>query len=161
MGVDRIIAEAGVAKASFYRHFPSKQALLLATLGARDGRVRDWLCSAAEAVATERGTPPALALFEVAQAWAGGGAFHGCAFLRAVFDAPGDAESRSIASAHKRCMEDWIAGGLGDAPNAAQTAAALMVLLDGGVAQAFIHDDPSRLAVARRVAERLLETADE
>src|SRR4051812_20972724 len=43
VGVDLIIAEADVAKATFYRHFPSKDDLLVAVLEGRDQRWRQWL----------------------------------------------------------------------------------------------------------------------
>ena len=35
-GIDRIIAEAGVAKATFYNHFPSKDDLVLAYIEEQD-----------------------------------------------------------------------------------------------------------------------------
>ncbi|WP_426168943.1 TetR/AcrR family transcriptional regulator [Sandarakinorhabdus sp. DWP1-3-1] len=154
IGVDRVIAEAAVAKASFYLHFPSKAALLIATLEARDADVRGWLCQAASERAAEKRIPPALAMFDIVAKWAAGDGFHGCGFLRAVFDSPDNIEARAIGAAHKLALENWIAESL--APDQRDKAAALTILLDGSVAQAFLFDDPGRIAIARRVAETLL-----
>ncbi len=40
VGVDRIVAEAGVTRATFYRHFPSKEDLVEAYLGVEDANIR-------------------------------------------------------------------------------------------------------------------------
>jgi len=41
-GIDRMIAESGVAKLTFYRHFPSKNDLVLAFLDHRHARWMEW-----------------------------------------------------------------------------------------------------------------------
>jgi AcrR family transcriptional regulator len=43
VGVDAIVADAGVAKSTLYRHFPSKDDLIVAFLRRRDERWRAWL----------------------------------------------------------------------------------------------------------------------
>ena len=48
VGVDRIIAEAGVTRATFYRHFPSKEDLVEAYLGVEDATIRDAFTRARE-----------------------------------------------------------------------------------------------------------------
>jgi AcrR family transcriptional regulator len=66
VGVDKIIALSGVAKASFYRHFPSKDDLVLAVLARRE---QDWTKGLVETGARQRGTTPQgrlLAIFDVA-----------------------------------------------------------------------------------------------
>ncbi|WP_394700542.1 TetR/AcrR family transcriptional regulator [Thiomicrorhabdus sp.] len=47
-GIDRLIREAGVTKVTFYRHFPSKNDLILAFLHYRHQRWMDWFASGAE-----------------------------------------------------------------------------------------------------------------
>jgi AcrR family transcriptional regulator len=69
VGVDTIIAEAGVAKMTFYRHFPSKADLVLAFLQRRE---RLWSQMWLEAEVLHRAAAPAqrlLAIFEVFDEW--------------------------------------------------------------------------------------------
>src|ERR1700761_9011750 len=47
-GIDRVIAASGVTKVTFYRHFPSKNDLILAYLDLRHGRWMDWFNGALE-----------------------------------------------------------------------------------------------------------------
>src|SRR2546430_15946760 len=81
VGIDEVIARAGVAKATFYRHFPSKDDLVLAFLQRRE---EVWTLDFVEAGAQRRGSTPEgqlLALFAVFPPWlqrrgdVGGGSF--------------------------------------------------------------------------------------
>jgi len=82
-GVDTLIAEAGVAKATFYRHFPAKEELVLAWL--RDSRTRwfDRVRTLAE-IATPANRIPAL--FEAAADWLEAGDYRGCPYLNTVVE---------------------------------------------------------------------------
>ena len=53
VGIDRIIAESGVAKMSLYNHFKSKDDLIAAWLQQRDERWRTWFKATVEGLATE------------------------------------------------------------------------------------------------------------
>lgn len=93
VGVDRIIAEAGVAKMTLYRHFASKDDLVLAFLGLREERwTRDWL----EAGIERRGATPAdrtLAVFDLLDEWFRSDDFESCALARTLVDS---FESRGV-----------------------------------------------------------------
>ena len=47
-GIDRILAESGVAKMTLYKHFRSKDELILAVLHRRDEQFRNWLMAEME-----------------------------------------------------------------------------------------------------------------
>jgi AcrR family transcriptional regulator len=86
VGVDRIIASSGVAKMSLYRHFRSKDELVLAFLQEREQRwTRDWLV----AEATRRGDTGAermLAIFDVFGEWFSKPDFEGCSFINVLLE---------------------------------------------------------------------------
>src|SRR5215218_3000841 len=69
VGVNELIERSGVAKATFYRHFPSKDSLVLAFLEQRD---QLWTVDAIVGQAKLRGTTPTeqlLAIFDVFGEW--------------------------------------------------------------------------------------------
>jgi AcrR family transcriptional regulator len=86
IGVDRIIAECGIAKMTLYRNFASKDDLILAFLEERESRwTRAWLQAEAEA----RGETPAgrlLAIFDTFETWFARDDFEGCSFINVMLE---------------------------------------------------------------------------
>ena len=83
VGVDRVIAESGVAKATFYKHFPSKDDLIVAWLDRADMQVAAW------AEAATKGKPePLVALFEALLAMARLPQCLGCTFQGTAAEFP-------------------------------------------------------------------------
>ncbi|MEP7026499.1 MAG: TetR/AcrR family transcriptional regulator [Actinomycetota bacterium] len=86
VGVDTVIARAGIAKMTLYRNFPSKNDLILDFLRHREERwTREWLI----AEASRRGPAPAaqlLAIFDVFSGWFAQPDFEGCSFLSAMIE---------------------------------------------------------------------------
>jgi AcrR family transcriptional regulator len=84
-GVDSVIEDAGVAKATFYRHFPSKDDLVVAWL--RDPAARWFDPIRARAEASIRDADEAIpALFESVAEWLEAERFRGCPFLNTAFE---------------------------------------------------------------------------
>jgi AcrR family transcriptional regulator len=83
---DSIIAEAGVAKATLYHHFVSKEELVLAVLDLREERwTHAWLQARAEQLAATAGGR-ALAAFDVLDEWFHHPDFEGCAFINTLLE---------------------------------------------------------------------------
>jgi AcrR family transcriptional regulator len=86
VGVDRIIATSGVAKMSLYRHFRSKEALVLAFLQEREKRwTMDWLHAEASKRADD-GAGRMLAIFDVFDEWFRKPDFEGCSFVNVLLE---------------------------------------------------------------------------
>ena len=86
VGVDEIIERSGVAKATLYRHFPSKDALVLAFL---DRREQLWTHGFVEAGAKKRGRTPEeqlLAIFDVFDGWFRSKDFEACSFINVLLE---------------------------------------------------------------------------
>jgi AcrR family transcriptional regulator len=86
VGVDEVIARSGVAKATLYRHFPSKDDLVLAFLQRRE---QLWTFGTVESEARRRGADPEdqlLAIFDVFDDWFRRDDFEGCSFLTVLVE---------------------------------------------------------------------------
>ncbi|CAI8837939.1 TetR/AcrR family transcriptional regulator [Methylocaldum szegediense] len=138
-GVDRIIAESGVAKMSFYRHFPSKKDLVVAFLERRHRFWMDWFTRRVQELAENRTSPGLAVLADALQEWFSEPDFRGCAFINTVAELSEDsAEERRIAADHKRELWDFIRTLIPKQPRfAADDAADLAVLIiDGAIVRA-------------------------
>ena len=86
VGVDRIIAESGVAKMTLYRNFASKDELILAFLERREQQwTRAWLQSEVE----QRAATPGgrlLAIFDTFGDWFERDGFEGCSFINVMLE---------------------------------------------------------------------------
>jgi AcrR family transcriptional regulator len=90
VGVDEVIQHAGVAKATLYHHFRSKDDLVLAFLEEREQRwTFDWVAAQARA----RGTTPEeqlLAIFDLFDGWFHRDDFEGCSFINVLLEMSAD-----------------------------------------------------------------------
>ncbi len=81
-GMDRLAVETGVSKTSMYKHFRTKEELILAALRLRDEQFRNYRARRLETLAdTPRGQ--LLALFDVLGEWVRQEGFRGCMFIKA------------------------------------------------------------------------------
>ncbi len=160
VGVDTIIAESGVAKATFYKHFPAKDDLAVAYLDKVDAVWTGQLRSAAEAA----GDDPAeqmVGLFDALSTACRRDGYRGCAFINAAAEAVPGSPVHDRTVAHKQRVLDWVRG-LATAAGAADPsglARALTLLLDGGLASGSLDASPEAPAVARSSARVLVDDA--
>lgn len=140
VGIDRIIAEAGVAKATFYHHFPSKDELVRAYLAEQSGLVRR--------ATTVRGSSlleKVTGVFDDIGEITCGPGFRGCAFVNAAAEYPDPGHPvRAVVDEHRRWFRELLRDVLADEghPDAERTAWMLALFRDGVVVGADL-DDPS------------------
>lgn len=104
VGVEEVITSADVAKATLYRHFPSKDDLVLAFLEQRELR---WTRQFVEAGARERGASAEerlLAIFDVFDDWFQQEDYEGCSFIKVLLET-GDRE-QPVGSASAQHLEN-------------------------------------------------------
>jgi AcrR family transcriptional regulator len=158
VGIDRVIERAGVAKASLYSNFESKDDLVRAYLvqrhEARRARIEARLAK------IDDPKDKLLAIFDVLGEVLKQSDFRGCAFIRA------GTETRPDSSAHGICVDSrgWMRRLFRDlakdagAKDPSGLAAQFMLLYDGAVVAAQMDKDPSAASVAKRLAAQLFPT---
>lgn len=152
-GVDRVIAEAGVTKLTFYRHFPSKNELVRAFL---DYRHRRWMTWFTDALQRHGGNPAAIV--PTLAEWFRGEDFRGCAFINSLGELAGVLpEVAEITRSHKQDMTTALAALLPASRQRGQDAQALALAIDGAIIRAQFDPAPdAALAALQRIVKTLL-----
>jgi AcrR family transcriptional regulator len=159
VGVEEVIARAAVAKATLYRHFPSKDDLVLAFLEQRE---QLWTRQFVEAGARERGTTPEerlLAIFDVFHDWFQRDDYEGCSFVNVLLETADRDHPFGVASAKHleniRTIVRTLAveAGLRD-PEA--FALSWHILMKGAIVQA-AEGDREAAHRAKAIAQLLIE----
>ena len=157
VGVDRIVSEAGVTRATFYRHFPSKEDLVEAYLGVEDSHIR----SALEGARNIAESPAQLVEFAIAGLADDVARNHtrGCPFINAAAEYP-EPESgvRTVVARHREWfrseLEQMLTGA--ERPDPENSAAQLVLLRDaamvGGYLDGWERVRPAFLEAAHRAA---------
>ncbi len=160
-GIDKILAESRVAKMTLYKHFRSKDDLILAAVRRRYVQMRNSLTRAVERIGR---TPRErlLALFDALGEWFASDGFSGCMFINACAEFAGCDDPIHAASAeHKRLVAAYVldlatAAGARDPQDLTQR---ITLLMEGAMSLAHITGtvDPARHA--RGAAKTLIEAA--
>ena len=141
-GIDRVIAQSGVAKLTFYRHFASKHALVLAFLDYRHTR---WMIWFNDALQRHGGATRGVAALAPALAeWFASAEYRGCAFINSVGELGGsEPDVAAIARAHKQDMVAAIAALMSASRTRVRDADMLGLLVDGAIIRAQMEGAPT------------------
>ncbi|NEB04171.1 TetR/AcrR family transcriptional regulator [Streptomyces sp. SID13726] len=159
VGVDRLVAESGVAKATLYAHFPSKDDVVAAYLRGMDDDWRRHLRSAALA-AGEDPREQLFGIFVALEKTAREGRL-GCAFISAVAEYEPGSAVHDVAAEHKRTVRAWVRG-LAAAAGAADPdtlSFQLTLLIDGTLAATRVEHAGVTAEAAKQAARALLDAA--
>ena len=142
--VDRLVTEAGVTRATFYRHFPAKEDLVEAYLRATDADLRAAVADALDQPSPQRGADALLELIGQVTCSAG---FRGCHFINASAEYPDPADPVRIAVAeHRAWFQDTVTKLAAQAghPDPDHAGRVLVLLHDGALSAAEL-DDPRQV----------------
>ena len=158
VGIGRLLDRAGVAKASMYDAFRSKDELVAAYLRDRHDAMREHF---QRAIARHR-TPRArvLAPFDVQAEFAADSTYRGCAFARATAESHA-AGVDTAASDYRRWLRETFAGLAAEAGAADPSTLAMQLhaLWDGAAQSLQMDHDPTVVRAARDAAAALLDAA--
>ncbi|QDU40853.1 putative HTH-type transcriptional regulator YxaF [Maioricimonas rarisocia] len=161
VGIDRIIAEAGVAKMTLYNHFASKDDLILAVLEYREQKIDAMFADGIERHVAA-GEKPLDAFFAVLKEWFESPGFRGCAFINASIElADCEHPGSQFSARHKQqfhaMIEEVIRETAGRKGAAAAPAVALLV--EGAIVTAVMEQSSEPADVARQAALALVARA--
>jgi AcrR family transcriptional regulator len=158
VGIDMVVAQAGVGLKTLYAHFGSKDRLVEAYLQRRNQR---WLNGLQARMAQRQGRDRVLAVFDALGDWFAGAGFNGCAFINVAGELHTNPAARTIAREHKRAVRALLRQAARDAAvtDPDTFADRLMLLLEGAVVTAYVEGDELAAARARSAAVALLDCA--
>ncbi|MCW5699710.1 MAG: TetR family transcriptional regulator [Rhodospirillales bacterium] len=160
-GIDRILAESGVAKMTLYKHFRSKNDLIVAALEQHGSFVRERLRDAVE----KRKTSPKkrlLVIFDVLEDEVASGRFQGDLFVKACSEFSDlDDPVHAVAATHKTALRDYIAdlAGASGSKDATMLADQIMLLVEGATTVTHVTGRDRAIRQARKTAKQLLNRA--
>lgn len=161
VGIDRIIAEAKVAKMTLYNHFESKDALILAVLEYREEQFDQFFEKTMEKHSAT-GADPLGAFFAALKDWFEDPGFRGCSFINASVELADSRHPASVFSAeHKqrfrKMMESILQQMAGR--QAKSLVMPISLLIEGAIVTSVMEGVPDVADVAEQTARQLLKDA--
>lgn len=160
-GINQVIAEAGVAKASFYHHFASKEELCIAYLQKRHQDWFSWLQQEVEQHKDDQ--QRLLSLFTFLERWLADSNYRGCAFLNIASEFPSpDSKIRLLVLNHKQALQDYIKQLVERLNSSTQQnhtttlADAIYLLFEGAISKCQIDQSTQSIQAARATVKQLI-----
>ena len=157
VGVDRIIEEAGVTRATMYKQFAGKEGLVLAYLRGEDELIRSVL-----AAAGERTTDPSELLDLVVEGIAADirdRHTRGCPFINAAAEYPDDGPVRELIAEHRSWFRATLRSLAGDAGlrEPGNVAGALVLLRDAAMVGGYLDPPDAVVGAFRSTAHTVID----
>jgi AcrR family transcriptional regulator len=159
VGIDQVLADVGISKTAFYKHFESKEDLMVAALEKQNG----WLQDTFRAMIRERGGPAAIdqlyAAFDVVEHIIASDEFQGCMFVNVAMEFPLPHEpAHVLAAQNKRAIEEILYGLAVEAHAADPSALAqeLCLIMEGAYVTRVVTGKRNTVDIARRIAKLVI-----
>ncbi len=162
VGIDQILTDVGISKTAFYKHFESKEDLMLAALEEQNR----WLQQTFHDMAREKGGDEPLgqlrALMDVVEELVEADDFQGCIFVNVAMEFPLQHEPAHLAAARsKKAIEELVqrlavAAGAADPQALAQQ---LCLIMEGAYVTRHVSGNKQTVDIARQIARLVIEAA--
>ncbi|MGI9429761.1 MAG: TetR/AcrR family transcriptional regulator [Bythopirellula sp.] len=160
VGIDEIVAKAGVTKATFYNHFESRDMLIADVIRKADGQIHERFVDAVRQRGGWDAKAALMAMFDVLDVWFNHPDFHGCLFLKACMAFPNEHDP-----IHKAARAHYVV----TCADIAEMATALpiedtesfaeewILLIEGALSFRAVCQDDRAARIAKRMAKSTLE----
>jgi AcrR family transcriptional regulator len=160
-GIDKILAESGVAKMTLYKHFKSKDELILAALRKRDEIFRNQFMQDVESRA-KKPRERLLAMFDTLEDWFADKDFSGCIFINAAAEYPEmDNPIHTTCAENKRLLVKYVIelAEQAGAKDANLLGNGLSLLIEGAVIMYYVGNQKNAAKQAKASAQLLMQSA--
>ena len=160
VGLDQILDDVGITKTAFYKHFESKDELIIAVLNQRD---QTEVLESTQQMHALAGDDPRLAIlvfFDLLEKWFASPDFRGCLFMNAAteFPSPNDPIHQAAAAHGKRMSTEFrLLAVRAGAPDPDLVTDQIMLLVRGAIAARHTQGSMNSAATAKLAATLLLE----
>jgi len=159
VGIDQVLADVGISKTAFYKHFESKDDLMLAALETQNG----WLQETFQKMICERGGPTALgqlhAILDVVEHIIESDDYQGCIFVNAAMEFPLPHEPAHVAaSQNKQAIENiiFLLAEEAGADNPRALAQELCLIMEGAYVTRQVTGNKDTANIARRIVKQVI-----
>lgn len=160
VGLDQILSDVGISKTAFYKHFESKEDLMLAALEAKNRWVQKFFREMVEKIGGRKPGDRLRALFDVVELIIGSDEFHGCIFVNVSMEFPLLHEPTHLAAAAHKHKIEQIVRDLAVEAGAREPdllARQLCLIMEGAYVTRHVTGDHTAIDSARRVAELAID----
>lgn len=159
VGINQVLADVGISKTAFYKHFECKEDLMIAALEMQNR----WLQDTFRAMIRERGGPTAIgqiyALLDVVESIIESDEYHGCIFVNVSMEFPLPHEpAHVLASQNKQAIEDIVHALAVEAGATVPHALAqeLCLIMEGAYVTRHVTGNKQTIDIARQIARLVI-----
>ncbi|SMO57044.1 TetR/AcrR family transcriptional regulator [Ruegeria faecimaris] len=160
-GMDKLVAETGVSKTSMYKHFRTKEDLILAALRLRDENFRNWFMRRVEELA-DTPADQLISSFDALGEWFAEDGFRGCMFIKAGAEFQEKEHPIHVQAAeHKRLLLEYFTdlARKAGAFDPESLGCQILLLKEGAIVTAVLLKSCDPAQDAKAAARVLLENA--
>jgi AcrR family transcriptional regulator len=160
VGLDSVLDDVGISKTAFYKHFQSKDDLMLAVLQQQSDWLRNHFIEVIRAHGGASAAGQLRALFDAVGQIIESDGFHGCIFVNAAMEFPLPHEPAHQAAAANKAEIERLVHDIAEragASDPAGLARELCLIMEGAYITRQVTGRPDTIDVARRVAERVIQ----